>query len=47
MFVPHPVGVVEDARSLHRAARPVWVREVQRDRLHQAAERVSAGWSTS
>ena len=38
--VPHPVGVVEDACSLHRAAQPVGVGEVQRGHLHPAAEGV-------
>ena len=35
---PYPVGVVEDAGSLYTAAQPVRVREVQRGRLHRAAE---------
>ena len=38
MRVPHPVGVVEDACSLHRAAQPIGVGEVQGGHLHPAAE---------
>ena len=37
---PHQVGVVKDACSLLRAAQPVPAGEVQRGRLHQAAEGV-------
>ena len=40
MRVPYPVGVVEDARSQHRPAQPIWVREIQRGHLHPAAEGV-------
>ena len=40
MRVPHPVGVVEDARSLHRVAQPIGVGEVQGSRLHPTAEGV-------
>ena len=40
MGVPHPVGVVEDACSLHRAAQPFGIREVQGGHLHPAAEGV-------
>ena len=37
---PHQVGVVKDACSLLRAAQPVPAGEIQRGRLHQAAEGV-------
>ena len=40
MCVPHPDGVVEDACSQHRAAKPVRIGEVQGGLLHQAAEGV-------
>ena len=38
---PYPVGVVEDARPLHRPAQPVRVREVQRGHFHQTAQWVA------
>ena len=41
MSEANPAGVVEDARSLHRVAQPVRVREVEGSRLHPAAERVA------
>ena len=43
MGVPNPIGVVEDARSLHRTAQSIGVREVKGGHLHPAAE----GSSTS
>ena len=40
MGVPNPIGVVEDARSLHRTAQSIGVGEVQWGHLYPAAEGV-------
>ncbi len=40
---PHPVGVVQDACSPCRRAKPVTIGEVQRGRLREAAEGFTCG----